>query len=249
MIAEQRHACMSKLGAAAPPLSAVFALFVLLAIPRPRDGWSCLTLTSASPCCSAHTPECELTTPARVSSVAFSTAQAAHLLSCGSTDGVITLWDVEKGAAVQAFTDHSKRVWSVVYSPQQPETFISGSDDGTLRFWRNDQQQSWLKVDLGTAVCCVATNPKDSNLVAAGTAGHSLAIYDIRHTKAPLALFSGAPATWIAHPPAVALWMLCVSGRLAIASVLAHVGVCGTHQISTLCMYIQPSVPSAPASI
>lgn len=148
-----------------------------------------------------HRPEAELATSTRVSTVAFSPAATAQLLSCGSADGGVTLWDCGEAAAVRTFRDHTRRVWSLAYSTLQPDTFVSGSDDGTLRLWQSGQTRSVLSIALGTAVCCVATNPLDAHLVAAGTAGHALAVYDTRHAKAPLACFSGA-----AVPPSVPGW-------------------------------------------
>ena len=41
---------------------------------------------------------------------------------------------------VAAFAEHTKRIWSVDFSATDPQRFLSGSDDGTVRLWSiNDQ--------------------------------------------------------------------------------------------------------------
>jgi hypothetical protein len=139
-----------------------------------------------------HTPLRELPTRARVSFLTCSPADPHRLLSCGAPQSHITLWDTEAAAEVQTFSDHQQRVWSIAFAPKQPSLFASGSDDHTLRLWNTEQATSTLSVDLKTNVLCVAANPWDAHVFALGTAGHSVAVYDIRHVGKPLAHFPGA---------------------------------------------------------
>lgn len=39
-----------------------------------------------------------------------------------------------------AFAEHAKRVWSVDFSATDPQRFLSGSDDGTVRLWSINEQ-------------------------------------------------------------------------------------------------------------
>ena len=39
-----------------------------------------------------------------------------------------------------AFAEHTKRVWSVDFSNTDPQRFLSGSDDGTVRLWSINEQ-------------------------------------------------------------------------------------------------------------
>lgn len=50
---------------------------------------------------------------------------------------------------VAAFAEHTKRIWSVDFSATDPQRFLSGSDDGTVRLWSiNDQVRSCCSWEL-----------------------------------------------------------------------------------------------------
>jgi hypothetical protein len=50
---------------------------------------------------------------------------------------------------VAAFAEHTKRIWSVDFSATDPQRFLSGSDDGTVRLWSiNDQVHSRCSWEL-----------------------------------------------------------------------------------------------------
>lgn len=142
--------------------------------------------------CRVHTPAGEIPTETRVSVLAFSPARASHIVSSGAPDTHISLWDAETAAEIQRFQDHNQRVWSLAFSQKQPTVFASGSDDCTLRLWSTEQQRSTLTIGFDTNVCCVAACPWDAHMFAAGTAGHSMAVYDVRYPAAPVSNLTGA---------------------------------------------------------
>jgi len=53
------------------------------------------------------------------------------LVSCCQVD----LWDLNGGKIVRQWEAHEKRIWAVDFNTQQPDTFASGSDDGTVKVW------------------------------------------------------------------------------------------------------------------
>ena len=142
--------------------------------------------------CRVHTPAGEIPTQTRVGVLAFSPACASHIVSSGAPDTHISLWDAETAAEVRQFRDHSQRVWSLAFSQKQPAVFASGSDDCTMRLWAAEQQRSTLTINFDTNVCCVAACPWDANMFAAGTAGHSMAVYDVRYPGTPVSSLTGA---------------------------------------------------------
>ena len=143
--------------------------------------------------CRVHKPQRELPMAGRTSSVAFSPSHEAQLLCCASPNSTVALWNCEAAAEVRSFAEHSARVLSLSFSPVQPHAFASASEDRTVRLWSTRQARSTLVVDLQTNVCCVAMNPWDEHMFAAGTAGHSMYVFDQRHVGKPLAVFPGAP--------------------------------------------------------
>jgi WD40 repeat protein/serine/threonine protein kinase len=68
-------------------------------------------------------------------------ADGTQMLS-GSTDGVIILWDVATGQAIRRYTEHTLNIRDIFFIDNQ--TFISLSEDGTLRRWRVDSPSELL---------------------------------------------------------------------------------------------------------
>jgi WD40 repeat protein len=56
------------------------------------------------------------------------------LLTSGSFDKTIKVWDLEQGRLLKSLNDHSNCVNSITTSADGT-TLISGSSDGTLCFW------------------------------------------------------------------------------------------------------------------
>jgi E3 ubiquitin-protein ligase RFWD2 len=143
----------------------------------------------------------------RILSLAFSPTNTSQLLSCGDASGAIHLWDVTANSVAasgtsatttapapspRAFTGHSGRVRSVSYKAQQPHVFASGSDDGSIRVWDiKSPSGAAYSAELGSNVCGVAFSPWDENVLACGTAAHSVSVFDIRNCKAPLSQVQG----------------------------------------------------------
>jgi protein suppressor of PHYA-105 1 len=142
-------------------------------------------------CCRVHTPFRDISAGTRVSALVFSPIQRAHILSCGTSEADITLWDVEMGEEVQRFCGHKQRIWSLAFSLKQPTVFASASDDCSLRLWSTEQPRSTLSITFDTNVCCVAASPWDGHMFAAGTAGHCMSVYDTRYPSMPISNFPG----------------------------------------------------------
>ena len=132
-----------------------------------------------------------MTGSSRVSSVSWSHGARELLLHAGASEGGIALWSAATGQEVRAFEAHTKRVWSVHFSPREHALFVSGSDDASVKVWSTSRAEPVLSLALGYNVTCAQFSPDDGNVIAVGTAGHTVQVFDIRSTATPLATLQG----------------------------------------------------------
>jgi protein suppressor of PHYA-105 1 len=138
----------------------------------------------------AHYPVLDLPFRAKLSCVAWNTYLKSHLLAADYA-GIATLVDANAGTEVAAFAEHAKRVWSVDFSATDPQRFLSGSDDGTVRLWSINEPNAVAAIDAKANVCSVQFSPTDANLMAFGAANYRTYLYDLRRIQSPLAVIAG----------------------------------------------------------
>ncbi|MEW5300531.1 MAG: hypothetical protein WDW36_003460 [Sanguina aurantia] len=157
-----------------------------------------------------HFPVMEISSRSRLSCVCWSTYVKNQLVS-SDYEGVVQLWDAHTGTELQAFEEHSKRVWSVDFSTLDPTRLVSGSDDGLVKLWSIHSEASTATIAVGANVCSVQFSPEASHLIALGAANHRVYLYDLRRTASPLMSVAG-------HERAVSYVRFMPGGQLASAS-------------------------------
>lgn len=101
-------------------------------------------------------------------------------------EGDLNLYDTTQGKLVTSWTEHEKRCWSVDTSLLDPQKLVSGSDDCKVKLWHQKNSKSCLTIDLKANVCSVRFSPKDSNLLAVGSADHRVLLFDMRKPSIPI---------------------------------------------------------------
>mmetsp|Transcript_4168 Transcript_4168/g.8045 ORF Transcript_4168/g.8045 Transcript_4168/m.8045 type:complete len:543 (-) Transcript_4168:796-2424(-) len=132
----------------------------------------------------------ELETKAKLSCLSWNQFIRTQLIS-SDYQGVITLYDVQKGGKALEFDEHESRAWSVDFSTKDPYRFASGSDDRKVKIWSTFQPSSVATIESRAQVCCVKFNPESENEIAFGSADHDVHVYDIRYTRQPRHVFRG----------------------------------------------------------
>ncbi|ORX47936.1 WD40 repeat-like protein [Piromyces finnis] len=124
----------------------------------------------------------EIICNSKISCLSYSYGNQRNLLS-SDYEGIITLWDTERGTAISIFDEHEKRAWCVDYNVRNPTQFASGSDDSTVKIWNENVPYSTLTIDSRVNICSVAFNPYNEYEMAFGSADHNIYYYDIRNAK------------------------------------------------------------------
>ena len=137
-----------------------------------------------------HCPVAEMKASAKLSSMTWN-PYIKHTVATADYEGVVSLWDVNRGEVGSAFHEHKKRVWSTSWSKLDPTRLVSGSDDGTCRVWSINQRESTAVIQNRANICCVHFSPVSANVVAFGSADYSIKAYDLRHTLRPLVSLTG----------------------------------------------------------
>jgi WD40 repeat protein/energy-coupling factor transporter ATP-binding protein EcfA2 len=104
------------------------------------------------------------------------------ILTSGSLDGNIVLWDVETRQPIKIISSgHSDGVTSVKFSPNG-ELLVSSGYDGSIRLWDvNTQKMLWNSTNIGASR--VVFSP-DGESLAAGTSSSTIIFFDVRtHTQ------------------------------------------------------------------
>ncbi|KAK9805364.1 hypothetical protein WJX73_007166 [Symbiochloris irregularis] len=137
-----------------------------------------------------HRPTSELLTRSKLSCLAWSAGEAAHMIS-SDYEGLITLWDVASGNAVSEYEAHERRIWSIDFCKPSPDVFASGSDDGCVRVWSTQLASHVSQIPVKANVCCVSFSPTSAHSLAVASADHNVHLYDLRAPGTPVHVFSG----------------------------------------------------------
>jgi E3 ubiquitin-protein ligase RFWD2 len=135
-----------------------------------------------------HYPVKEIQAEAKLSWVVWNPYIRYHLAS-SDYEGMVTVWDANRGVAICDYEEHEKRAWSVDFCGPNPTLFASGSDDGRVKLWSTNERDSVLTIDNHANVCSVKFNPVRGEMLAFGSAHHHVHYYDLRNHRQPVQIF------------------------------------------------------------
>ncbi|XP_060809157.1 E3 ubiquitin-protein ligase COP1 isoform X2 [Amyelois transitella] len=135
-----------------------------------------------------HYPCAEMQCSHKVSCVSWN-AYHKNVLASSDYEGTVAVWDAGTGQQTRALQEHDKRCWSVHFNRADVRVLASGSDDARVKLWALNAERSVATLEAKFNVCCVRFNPRSSCHLAFGSADHCVHYYDLRATRAPLAVF------------------------------------------------------------
>ncbi|KAL1257113.1 hypothetical protein QQF64_012658 [Cirrhinus molitorella] len=95
----------------------------------------------------------------------------------GSDDMTCRVWDIPSGAELKTFTEHTDYVRALAPSKLNPDLFVTGSYDHTVKMFDMRSGSSLLTMQHGYPVECVLLYPSEALLVSTG--GRYVKIWDL----------------------------------------------------------------------
>jgi hypothetical protein len=122
------------------------------------------------------------------------------LFVSGSLDTSIRVWDIRQKNEVAVFKGHSGQINTIDVSPDNAWT-ISGSSDGTVKFWNNSQGKMFQEIrsDSNNSIVSLMVNPYDFQ-IAFGGIDRSVTFYNIDNWKLQSKMaIAASPVTCLAY--------------------------------------------------
>ncbi|GKV40084.1 hypothetical protein SLEP1_g47756 [Rubroshorea leprosula] len=137
-----------------------------------------------------HYPVIEMSNRSKLSCICWNSYIKSYLAST-DYDGMVKLWDVSTGQAVNQYIEHEKRAWSVDFSRVYPTKLASGSDDCSVKLWSINEKGCLGTIRNVANVCCVQFSAHSTHMLAFGSADYKTYCYDLRNTRAPWCVLTG----------------------------------------------------------
>ncbi|KAJ4306897.1 protein transport protein S31 [Collariella sp. IMI 366227] len=157
-------------------------------------------------------PLTSISTESRFYDIAWGAPSDEHprgVVAGAMEDGSLQLWDAAKllageEALMSRDTKHNGPVKALQFNPLRPQVLATAGSKGELFIW--DINDTSTAFRLGTAAAhdidCVAWNRKVSNILATGSAGGFVTVWDLKTKKASLTLNNNRkPVSSIAWDP------------------------------------------------
>jgi WD40 repeat protein len=157
----------------------------------------------------------ELLYTVRYNTAPWAVAFAPHrpLLFVGTWEKLIHEYDVRTGEHRRSFSGHQGFIHDLTFRTNEPQTLVSSSADGTVRYWDLDRETEQnvltLTTDNGYDAMCVQFNPQRPEFLLADGQGRVVRVhtrYFNRHIggnfRAQLERFTSAGGT-LSNPAAV----------------------------------------------
>lgn len=110
-------------------------------------------------------------------------------ISCGSIDGTISVFDVQRARFLHHLEGHSMPVRSLVYSPVDPRVLISGSDDQQIHMYDAEGKTLFGSM-AGHSSWVLSVDVSPDGAVASGSSDRTVKLWDPKMRAAVVSLNS-----------------------------------------------------------
>jgi WD repeat-containing protein 61 len=117
-------------------------------------------------------------------------------LTCGSMDGTLSVFDVERGKFLHHLEGHSMPVRSLVYSPADPRVLFTGSDDSHIHMY-DAEGKTLLGSMSGHASWVLSVDASsDGQAIVTGSSDRTVRLWDLKMRQAVQTMSNHQDQVW-----------------------------------------------------
>ena len=165
-----------------------------------------------------------------------------RVMVAGDETGTIQVFDVNTRAIFKTWKEHKQPVWTTKFSPSDPTTLMSASDDRTVRLWDLPSENSTTKfIGHQDYVRCGGFLPgQASSLLVSGSYDQTVRIWDPRAPASAVTTFKhAAPVESVLPMPSGTTILAAADNQISILDLVAArpLQMLQNHQktVSSLC--------------
>ena len=147
-----------------------------------------------------------------------------RVMVAGDESGAIQVFDVNSRAILKTWKEHKQPVWATKFSPTEPTTLMSASDDRTIRLWDLPSQESTLTfVGHQDYIRSAAFMPgQASNLVISGSYDQTVKLWDPRTPLNAIMTFKhAAPVEDVLPMPSGTTVLAAADNQISVLDLIA----------------------------
>ncbi|KAL8794577.1 MAG: hypothetical protein Q9195_002912 [Heterodermia aff. obscurata] len=165
-----------------------------------------------------------------------------RVMVAGDETGAIQVFDVNTRAIFKTWKEHKQPVWTTKFSPSDPTTLMSASDDRTVRLWDLPSESSTTRfIGHQDYVRCGGFMPgQASSLLVSGSYDQTIKIWDPRTPASAVTTFKhAAPVESVLPMPSGTTILAAADNQISILDLVAArpLQILQNHQktVSSLC--------------
>ncbi|MCJ1273921.1 hypothetical protein MMC21_001714 [Puttea exsequens] len=166
-----------------------------------------------------------------------------RVLVAGDDSGTIQVFDVNSRAILKTWKEHKQPVWTTKFSPAEPTSLMSASDDRTVRLWDlPSQETTTIFVGHQDYIRSGAFMPgQASSLLVSGSYDQTVKLWDPRvPTSAVMTFKHAAPVEYVLPMPSGTTILAAADNQISVLDLVAArpLQLLKNHQktVTSLCM-------------
>ncbi|KAJ5482634.1 U3 small nucleolar RNA-associated protein 15C-terminal [Penicillium sp. IBT 31633x] len=149
-----------------------------------------------------------------------------RVLVTGDDTGSVQVFDVKSRAILKTWKDHKQPVWVTKFSPSDPTSVLTASDDRTVRLWDLPSQTSSRTFvghsDYVRSGAFMPGSMASSGLVVSGSYDRTVRLWDPRvGNRAAMTFKMGAPIETVLPMPAGTTVLAAADNKIAVLDIVA----------------------------